>query len=332
MAELLSSRGWTVVVLTESPLGNECEISERFSVIRGCGINTLLRVISSSDALVINGGVSVPAGLIAWCTRRPFLVWHQMAGMLARQKGLFGGVRNLVEKWLCRRASVHVGVSRACLESKQIPRWLRSEVIYNPVGREIENAAKRRYNNRLHTVDILFVGRLIEGKGVMVLVDAIKLLLYRMAKLSVAVVGDGPCRERMESGLNSIAGLDVSFVGSVDASHIGDWYRRARCLVLPSTFHPEGMPLVIGEAQTFGLPVVASDQAANIEAVQGCGLVVPAGNVEKLAEALRVILTDKKVYARLRSSALRVAGRYSTARFADQVERVLLSVVGECIR
>lgn len=327
MAGLLSDRGWAVNVVTGTALGSLPEIDEGFSVSRSTALRTLFRRFSVADVVIINGGVSIHAGLVASLVRKPFVVWHQMAGPLRGGVGIAGSCRNRIEAWLCRSASVHVGVSNACLASKHLPVGVRSEVIFNPVSKALEQKSRPDHETKLIPVDILYVGRLIEGKGLLVLAEALGKLSQHVSKVSIAVVGDGPLRERLEADLKSIRGLRPTFTGALAASELAEWYARARCLVLPSTTHPEGMPLVIGEAQTFGVPVVASDQPANVEAVADAGVIAPMGNVGRLAEALHLILTDIDQHNRFQANALRLASRYSSSRFGDQVENLIRSLL-----
>jgi glycosyltransferase involved in cell wall biosynthesis len=327
MAGLLSGRGWLVTVVTATRLDGFQELNEQFVVVRNTGLRTLFREISAADVAIINGGVSIAAGLVARAARKPFVIWHQMAGQLGRGAGLAGAIRNSVEVWLCRRAAAHVGVSHACLASKRLPVGVRSQVIFNPVSPALEEKARCCDQEGAASVDVLYVGRLIEGKGVLVLTEAVRKLSRHLPNLSVAVIGDGPLRGRMEAELHAIKGVKPVFAGALEASKLAEWYVRARCLVLPSTTHPEGMPLVIGEAQTFGLPVIASDQPANVESVGDAGIIAPVGNAEKLTEGLHLMLTNQQQRSQFRANALRLAPRYSTAHFADQVELLLRSVL-----
>ena len=129
--------------------------------------------------------------------------------------------------------------------------------------------------------DILFVGQLIRGKGV-------NLLLEAMAKMktqrTLDVVGTG----NMEGALRALAerlGLAgrVHFRGFQPNPQ--EWMRCANCVVVPS-FWQEPYGLVAAEAVSLGRKVVAFAVGGLPEACQGKATLVPTGDVDALARAL----------------------------------------------
>lgn len=133
-------------------------------------------------------------------------------------------------------------------------------------------------------VDVLFVGRLIERKGVGDLIEALR----RAPELSAVVVGDGPLRARFEE---QAAWANVRFVGELDRSDVAAWMKAAKCLVVPSRDEPWG--LVVHEAVQSGIPVVASDDvgAALDLVVDGTnGVIVRVGDVAALCTALHTAI------------------------------------------
>jgi glycosyltransferase involved in cell wall biosynthesis len=128
----------------------------------------------------------------------------------------------------------------------------------------------------------LFVGQLIERKGIDVLLRAFADLNH--AELLIA--GDGPLRE----GVLAASSRDsrVTVHGHLEPKALDDLYRQADVFVLPSLYETWG--LVVNEALGRGLPVVVTDQvgAADDLVEDGVnGLVVPAGSHEALADAMR---------------------------------------------
>lgn len=130
-------------------------------------------------------------------------------------------------------------------------------------------------------VDLLYVGQLIRGKGVHLLLEA----MARMkTKRTLDIVGTG----NMEGELKSIAarlGLSdrVRFNGFQNDPQ--EWMRRAACVVVPS-FWQEPYGLVAAEAVALGRPVVAFAVGGLPEACGGRATLVPPGDVVALAEAL----------------------------------------------
>ena len=135
----------------------------------------------------------------------------------------------------------------------------------------------------LARVDLLYVGQLIRGKGV-------HLLLEAMARMktprNLDIVGTG----NMEGELKSLAsrlGLSgrVRFNGF--QKNPEDWMRRATCVVVPS-FWQEPYGLVAAEAVALGRPVVAFAIGGLPEACGGKATLVPPGDIAALAVALEL--------------------------------------------
>ena len=146
---------------------------------------------------------------------------------------------------------------------------------------DVTNGTKGTDANALGDIDLLYVGQLIRGKGV-------QLLLEAMARMrtprTLDVVGTG----NMEWELKSIAarlglGERVRFRGF--QPNPLDWMRRAACVVVPS-FWQEPYGLVAAEAVAIGRPVVAFAIGGLPEACGGKATLVPPGDVAALADAL----------------------------------------------
>ena len=122
---------------------------------------------------------------------------------------------------------------------------------------------------------VLFVGRLVEAKGV---ADAAEAWRRSGLELPLVFAGTGPLR-----GLAEASGAEV--LGWVPHSRLASLYRRARALVFPSRWQ-EPFGIAGLEALSLGTPVAAWDSGGVREWHPGEGL-VPWGDVEGLAAALR---------------------------------------------
>ncbi len=130
----------------------------------------------------------------------------------------------------------------------------------------------------------LFVGRLVDSKGVDVLIDA-----YRASGLSavdwpLTVVGDGPLREYLERRCAGQAG--IRFLGFVDDFTKAELLASAKWLVAPSHAH-EGLGLVAIEARHVGVPCVIAEHGGLPEAGGRDALVCAPRDVASLTAALR---------------------------------------------
>lgn len=137
---------------------------------------------------------------------------------------------------------------------------------------------------------ILFVGRLAEEKGILPLLRAWE--RARLAGLELVVIGAGP----LEQAVRRAKPPGVTIVGRLDPAEVREEMARARALVLPSISY-EGQPMVLLEALSAGLPVLASDSGALPEVTRELGedFSVPPGDVLAWSRALRVVRDQDRV-------------------------------------
>jgi len=149
---------------------------------------------------------------------------------------------------------------------------------------------------------ILFVGRLVERKGVAFLIDAFQ-NLCRSSDVRLVIVGDGPERRALEQRARSrgIEG-EVRFVGQVEADRLKEWYRASDIFVLPAVFDSkgdtEGLGVVLLEALSHGKAVIASRVGGIVDIVEDgkTGLLVEEKDATALARAIERLLSDHELY------------------------------------
>lgn len=140
------------------------------------------------------------------------------------------------------------------------------------------------------TTELLFIGRLVERKGVHVLLQAMTRV---PAQVRLNVVGDGPQRPLLERQVAAL-GLQsrVVFHGCVDQEEKARWLRACHVLVLPAVVDAkgdtEGLGVVLLEAMVFGKPVIASRAGGIVDIVRHGenGWLVPPGDPVALARAV----------------------------------------------
>ena len=174
---------------------------------------------------------------------------------------------------------------------------------------------------------IVHVARLVEKKGSAILLDALAAIVDRAPGARLVIIGDGPLRRRLQAqALRLGLGARVTFAGALEHEATLAWLTRAAVVAVPSLIarngDAEGLPTVLLEAAALGRAVVASDTGGVAEALQdeASALLVPPGDVERLAEALGRLIEDRDLAVRLGSAARRrVEQRYS---LADQTHRL----------
>jgi glycosyltransferase involved in cell wall biosynthesis len=171
---------------------------------------------------------------------------------------------------------------------------------------------------------VLCVTRLVSGKGLELLVDAIGALADRSVDVRLTLVGDGPLQASLRRRAQYL-GLEarVHFAGAVGQDDMPGHYVAADVFCLPS--FAEGVPVVLMEAMATGRPVVATRIAGIPELVDdgGSGLLVTPGSVSELAGALERLATSPSVRAKMgRAGCRRVKESFDAARCAAQVAEV----------
>jgi len=227
-----------------------------------------------------------------FCLISKFDYMHEMTGPIeCPSRARLALLRNYAYRAIRDSASSHVAVSVACLQSKDLPQRARARVIPNPISDVFESVA-RSPSMSSRKVDVLFVGRVIESKGVMVLVDALGMIASNGTALNVKIVGDGPALPTARAKLSQYERLSVNIAGVETGMALAASYLESKILVVPS-IEPEGQGLVAVEGLAFGLPVIASDDAALKEVIGEAGVVVPKCDASAIATALESLLKDR---------------------------------------
>ena len=160
--------------------------------------------------------------------------------------------------------------------------------------------------------------RLCSQKGLPYLFDAAAVILREFPDVTFVVAGDGPEREALRRRTGQLGILpNVKLLGS--CSDMPRFYVSIDAFVLPSL--AEGMPMALIEAMAAGKAVVATSVGSVPVLVQDRknGLLVKPGDVAGLTSALRHVIGDRDLRARLgRNARCTVESRFSAAAMTKQ--------------
>jgi len=146
---------------------------------------------------------------------------------------------------------------------------------------------------------VLAVGRLAAQKGFGTLLEAAAFWRDMRPEPLLVIVGEGPLEAELKSQAARLR-LDVRFPGHRD--DVLALLASAAVFVLPSVW--EGQPLILQEALRAGVPIVATRVGGTPELTgEDAVLLVPPGDAAKLADAVRAVLTDPALAARLCQAA-----------------------------
>jgi glycosyltransferase involved in cell wall biosynthesis len=242
-----------------------------------------------------------------------------------------GRLLKLGTRLLARRASAVL-----LLSSEELAEWhsfyppghysLVSNVLAPLPGADGEPSFETRPQG---VPELLFVGRLIREKGIYDLVEAFSTLRSKRA-CHLTFAGEGPEAEELQARASQLGVADdVELTGHLHEDELARLYRRADVLVLP-TYFGEGLPTVLLEAMSVGLPIVTTRiRGAADHLVEGeNALFVPPRQPDALAEALDGLLDDDALRSRMGENNLRKAEDFSPARVVEAYLRVFEDVVG----
>jgi glycosyltransferase involved in cell wall biosynthesis/peptidoglycan/xylan/chitin deacetylase (PgdA/CDA1 family) len=176
---------------------------------------------------------------------------------------------------------------------------------------------------------IVSVGRLVTRKGIDMAIRAVGKLVREMPELRYLIVGDGECRAELEQLIHD-EGLAkfVTLVGKTSDEDLLGYLRTCELFLLPNRTMPngdtEGFGLVFREANACNKPVIGGRAGGVVEAVvEGVsGLLVDGTDVDAIAGAIRAILDDPALAARLSAGGLQLAQDNNTKAVADQFLKV----------
>jgi glycosyltransferase involved in cell wall biosynthesis len=194
----------------------------------------------------------------------------------------------------------------------------KTAYVFPGVNTKIFQPLKSKNRAGTSSSNILFVGRIdktSEWKGINVLLKAMPYVLVSEPSAILRIVGAGDAVENYKK-LAIKLGVEnnVKFIGEKFGEKLANEYRDASVLVLPSVTESESFGIVLIEALACGTPVVASNIGGMPQVIHstGGGLLVEAGNEEKLAEAICAITTDKTLRNKLAEAGLHNVKRLYT--------------------
>jgi glycosyltransferase involved in cell wall biosynthesis len=141
---------------------------------------------------------------------------------------------------------------------------------------------------------LLFVGRLVDIKGVDLLLEAFMSFESVRPGWDLVIAGTGPLEHELSQSVPVRIRDRVHWLGFIDHDALPHLYAASNVLVLPSLQEPWGV--VVTEALASGLPVVASNTSgAAVEIIgrHGGGILVPPGDAIQLSAALTKITSDQ---------------------------------------
>ncbi len=310
LAEEFIHAGSSVTVVTNTP-GSDTNLP--YKIVRQPSHTTLRSLARQSD-IIFQNLISLRTLVSLISSGKPIVVTHQ--SWLRRTDGK-RGLENYA-KLLALRFCHNVSISEAIAKSLPVD----SLIIGNPFDAKAFKGLRETPRDE----DIVFLGRLVSDKGCDVLLHALAELKLDGMAPSLTIIGDGPDMSMLQA-LSVRLGLrpQVKFLGSIQEDR-GLIVARHKVMAIPSIW-PEPFGVVALEGAAAGCALVASSQGGLPDAVGPCGLLFPNGDVRALSHALRQVLTDADLRAKLIAAAPKHLEAFQplfvASRYLDLFRRLL---------
>jgi colanic acid/amylovoran biosynthesis glycosyltransferase len=232
-------------------------------------------------------------------------------------------------KRLVARRAAHTTVMnadmRARIQAMGVP---ADRVSVVPMGADLSAVRRRSPEPDDGVARVLFVGRLVEKKGLANLIEALRAI--DPARWRLRIVGDGPLRRELE---RAAAGLPVEFLGQRGRGELFAQYADADIVAFPSvraaSGDQDGLPVSMIEAMGAGCAVIASRIPGIDELVVDgrSGLLVEPGDERALSDALTRMMGDPAERRRLADGARAAAAELGVEavgrRYVELLRRIL---------
>ncbi len=238
---------------------------------------------------------------------------------------------------LQQEGSFFVAVS-GFIREKLIARGYPAErIVVVPIGVDVDIFTPQREAPAIPMV--LFVGRLVEKKGVSYLLKAMAEVAKIRQDVKLVIIGDGPLKSELMNEAWALNVPNVNFMGACDPATVRQQMSVASLLAAPSVTaasgDSEGLPIVVCEAQAMGLPVVGTRHAGIPEIVEHGtnGFLVPERSALQLAQSISWVINQPPLRRQLGLAAREnVCRNFNLKTQTVRLEELYKKAVGEHAR
>jgi glycosyltransferase involved in cell wall biosynthesis len=310
----------------------------RYNVLLNRGVLSVLNKIRPD--VVLCGGYSYLASWesAGWARvhRVPLLLWSESTALDRRRRHRIVEFMKKRFLSLCRAFVVPGRSASQYLKDLGIPDDRIStapNAVDSPLFAALGAVASReefqvRARLSLPLRYFLYVGRLVRAKGVFDLVEAYAQLDDEIrAEVGLVFVGEGADRSALIEQASRIAPGTIQFPGFVQREGLPEFYALADALIFPT--HTDTWGLVVNEAMSCGLPIIATSVAGCVaDLVQDSwnGFVVPPQDPSRLAAAMARLAGDSRLRIEMGSRGRKRVEAYSPAAWAEGLVKVVESV------
>jgi glycosyltransferase involved in cell wall biosynthesis len=370
LTEKLESFGVNIFVIARKMKGTpECVLSNRVPVHRAWAFRPYMHILEemSLSNLMISLSFCFSIALILFKKRKEYDLVHfhgaslplitnilplklygkkviakVAAAKLGTEAGSLQGKYFFLGKiliWMLKKVDCFVAISEEIKDGllndgfnqamiTRIPNFI-DQNLFHPSGKESRDQIRKKLGFTDGKI-VTFSGRLVERKGVSVLLEAWRKLIQDCKDVMLIILGDGPLEKKLKNQ-SRLLGIEenVKFCGFIN--NIDDYLAATDIFVFPS--FQEGFPNSVLEAMACGIPVIATRIGGIVDVIKDeeNGLLVEPGNAEQLADALKKLISDTEYASTLGKNGLKtVRENYDINVIANKYVEIYRKLAEHC--
>ena len=273
----------------------------------------ILKILKKYHISIIHAHWLIPQGFLAHIAVK---LSRYNAAIICTSHGgdLFGlndPISIKIKQWVLNGSNAITVVS-STMKNKVLELAPKSDLKLSiiPMGTDLENTFIPSYEVIRKENMLLFVGRLVEKKGVDLLIQAFANIHTQYSKLELFIIGDGPEKNTLEKLVFDLnIHTAVHFTGKVSHNNLPQWYNRATIAIFPfkeaRNKDIEGLGLVLVEAMGCKCPVIVGDVPAIHDVIkhQETGLIFAQNDIDALEKNILELLKSPQKRKQLTSKA-----------------------------
>lgn len=243
-----------------------------------CMLNTRFQLTSLVGAKFAKKH-QIPMCLIEHGTSH-FTVYHKILDFFGHM------YEHLLTHHMKRYVKEFYGVSKACCKWLEHYKIKAKGVLYNAIDEKEYDLYQEQVKKNNNKIRILFAGRLIKDKGILLLVEAYQNLQKKYTNIELTIVGDGPLYNELKED------KQLSLLGKLEHEEMMKQYAKADIFINPS--YSEGLPTTVLEAGLMKCAVVATNVGGTSELIEdGKQGLLCKPEVFDITEKLEVLIKDE---------------------------------------
>lgn len=243
---------------------------------------------------------SILGAVLSKQLQKPAFVVEHVTGYMTINNKFLNYLGKIYENWVTRfmkkRVAAFYSISKACAN------WLNNfniesqGIFYNGVVLDSLNIdeSKTFIPKNHNEITFAFAGRLIESKGIKLLVEVFTELQKKYNNLKLIICGIGELYNELKEKTSD--NPNIIMTGQIAHREVMKFLRNSDIVVIPSNY-PEGLPTLILEAGACSAAVIATNVGGTNEVISNeeLGILIEPDNFQQLKDAMEVLIIDKEL-------------------------------------